>query len=298
MAAGTGIGATGRGILLMLGAIVLYTLMDALVKGLVGRYPPVQIVWARWAGQLVMVVLILRARLPALARTAYPGLHAFRALMQVAATALFFLSLLHIGLAEATALADINPVLITLGAALFLGERLGPRRIAGVGAALVGALIILRPGLSVFTAWALLPLAGAVCYAANALATRYVGARESAWTAMIHGAWIATAAMSCLMPFVWVPVQAEDLPVFLAVPLLGSVAQLALIRSFSLAEASVVAPFSYAGIVLATFWGWLFWGDLPDGMTVLGAVVIVLAGLYVWHREAQAARGQEARLGG
>ena len=282
--------AMGRGILLMILAIVLFTLMDAIVKGLVSRYPVNQIVFTRFAGQLVIVAILLNRHLPAMVRTRHPWLHFFRGLTQLGASAFFFLALTRIGLAEATALADINPVLITLGAALFLGERLGPRRIFGVALALIGALIILRPGFGVFTPWAVLPLLGACCYAANALITRKVGPREPPWPAMFWGAAFCTAIMGLTLPASHVPVANADLPLFAAVFTLGSAAQLCIIRSFTLAEASVVAPFTYLGIVLATVWGWLFFGNLPDGLTVLGAVVIIGAGLYVWHRETQAAR--------
>lgn len=284
-------GATGRGILLMILAIVLFTLMDALAKGLVARYPAPQVVWARFAGMLVIVVLLLRARLPALLRTRYPGLHVARTLTQIGATTAFFVAIQHIGLAEATALSDINPILITLGAALFLGERLGPRRILGVVAAMAGALIIIRPGLGVFTPWAVLPLFGACCYAASALITRWVGPQESLWTAMLWTSLLATAITALPLAAVWEPVAPADLWRFAGVGALGTAAQLCLIRSFTLAEASVVAPFTYLGIVAATLWGYLFFGEVPDAATLAGALVIVLAGLYVWHRETVAARG-------
>lgn len=283
-------GATGRGILLMILAILLFTLMDALAKGLVARYPAPQIVWARFAGMLLIVLVLLRGRAAAFLRTRHPGLHALRALSQFGATTAFFLSLGHIGLAEATALSDVSPVLITLGAALFLGERLGPRRILGVAAALAGALIILRPGMGVFTPWALLPLFGACCYAANALITRWVGPRESLWTPMLLGAILGTVLASLPLPAVWTPIAPPDLWLFAAVGALGTGAQLCLIRSFTLAEASVVAPFSYLGIVMAAVWGLVFFGEWPDALDALGALVIVLAGLYVWHRETLAAR--------
>lgn len=283
-------GATGRGILLMILAIVLFTLMDALAKDLVARYPAAQVVWVRFAGMLVVVVVILRHRIPAFLRTRYPRLHVARTLTQIGATTTFFVAIQHIGLAEATALADINPILITLGAAIFLGERLGPRRILGVLAAMAGALIIIRPGLGVFTPWALLPLVGACCYAASALITRWVGPQESLWTAMLWASLLGAGLTALPLPWVWVPVAGADLWRLAGVGLLGTAAQLCLIRSFTLAEASVVAPFTYLGIVMATVWGFVFFGELPDGFTVLGALVIVLAGLYVWHRETQASR--------
>jgi drug/metabolite transporter (DMT)-like permease len=290
MSAAAPLSSVTRGVLLMILAILLFTAMDATAKGLIQRYPAPQVIWARFAGQLIFVLLILRAQTGPLLRTRFPGLHVARSAFQFGATGLFFLSLGHIGLAEATALTDINPVLITLGAALFLGEKLGPRRLAGVFVALIGALIIIRPGAGAFTPWALLPLGAAVCYTGNALITRHIGQQESVWTSMLYASIFGTLAGSVTLPFVWVPISLADLAIFALVGALGTGAQLCIIRSFSIAEASVVAPFAYLGIVFAAVWGIVLYDVWPDGWTVIGALVIVTAGLYVWHRETRAAR--------
>lgn len=275
----------------MLLAIVLFTAMDALAKGLVARYPTPQVIWARFAGQFLLVAVILNRRFPGFVRTRFPLQHLARSLAQLGATGFFFLSLNHIGLAEATALTDINPVLITLGAALFLGEPLGPRRIAGVVFAMIGAMIVIRPGAEVFTPAALLPLCCALCYAAAALLTRKVGAQESAWTSMILASAFGTVVMTAGVPVYWQPIAMADWPWFIVLGALGTAAQLALIRAFSVAEAGTVAPFGYAGLILATFWGIVLYGEYPDLWTMVGASVIVGAGLYIWHRETQAKRG-------
>ncbi|MFE3835499.1 DMT family transporter [Pseudogemmobacter sonorensis] len=282
---------TAKGIVLMLIAILIFTLMDATAKTLVRDYPPPQVVFARFLGQVLLAGLILNRRAPGLMRTARPGQHVLRSLFQVGAIGFFFLSLQHIGLAEATAISDLSPVLITLGAALFLGERLGPRRIFGILAALAGALIIIRPGAEAFSAWALLPLMGAMCYTGNALMTRSLGLREPVWTAMLWGGAVGTLVTGLAMPFLWVPVALADLWLFALIGLFGTMAQLFLIRSFSMAEASSVAPFTYVGIVFATLWGVVFYDEWPDLWTVAGALVIVAAGLYVWHRETRAKAG-------
>lgn len=280
------------GMALMVLAVLMFSLMDATAKSLVQQYNPAQVIWARFAGQLVMTLLILRGATARMARTPHPGLHMLRGLGQVGAITFFFLALTQIGIAEATAISDINPVLITLGAALFLGETLGPRRMAGVGAALIGALIIIRPGAAGFTPWAILPLLSAMCYTGNALLTRKLGRGEPVWTAMLWGAAFGTVASSVALPFVWIPIPLADVPFFLAVGLLGSAAQLFMIRSFSLAEAGAVAPFAYLGIVFASIWGVVFFDSWPDSWTMIGALVIISAGLYVWHREMTLSRRQ------
>ena len=281
----SGLSASSRGILLMLLAILIFTSMDALAKSLVSRYPVPQVIWARFAGQLLLVVAVLGPRLLQAARTRYPGTHFWRSITQLGATTCFFLSLNHIGLAEATALTDTNPVLITLGAALFLGERLTLPRLIGVVGAMVGALIVIRPGSDVFSPAALLPLGAALCFAVSALLTRHVGARESHWASLLWAAVFGTVAASVVLPYVWVPVETADLWRFGLIGVLGAGAQLCLIRAFSLAEASVVAPFTYTGILFATGWGIGLYGEYPDRWTLIGAVVIVAAGLYVWRSE-------------
>jgi drug/metabolite transporter (DMT)-like permease len=279
-----------KGILLMILAILLFTTMDATAKGLIARYPAPQVIWVRFAGQLLVVALILGPRLGRMARTRFPVLHFWRSAFQFGATTFFFLALPHMGLAEATAITDTNPVLITLGAALFLGERLGPRRIAGVAVALIGAMIVIRPGAGIFSWWAVLPMCCALSYAGSALLTRRIGTQEPVWGSMIYAALFGTIVAGCALPFVWQPIATADLWKFVLIGCLGTGAQLCIIRSFSITEAGIVAPFAYLGIVFATFWGVVLYGHWPDRWTVIGALVIVGAGLYVWHRETLSAR--------
>lgn len=278
------------GILLLLAAVLTFTLMDATAKYLTQTYHPMQVVWARFAGNMALLVAIFHVRLPALARTRQPGMQFLRCLTQIGSVGLFFTSLQYIGLAEATAIMDINPVLITLGAALFLGETIGIRRILGIGAALLGAAIVIRPGLGVFQPAAILPLIGAFTYAAGALLTRVVRGDSTA-TSLIWSTLVGTLVASAVAPFFWQPIQPAHLWAFLLIGVLGAASQAMLIRAFALAEAGALAPFGYTGLIWAGLWGWLFFGQIPDGWTIAGAVIIVGAGLYVWARERRRAEG-------
>lgn len=280
----------GRGIALLLGAILGFTLMDATAKHLTASYHPSQVIWARFVGNLLIFALIFRGAMLPLMRTRQPGTQLARAMMQLASVTLFFTSLQYIGLAEATAIMDLNPVLITLGGALFLGERIGPRRVAGIAVALAGALLIIRPGLGVFQPAALLPLAGAFTYAAGALLTRIVRA-DSVATSVLWSAVVGTLASSVVVPFFWQPVDPGDLWAFALLAVFGTASQYLLVQAFSAAEAGVLAPFGYTGLIWAGLWGWLFFGHWPDGWTLAGATVIVASGLYVWSRESRAAKG-------
>jgi drug/metabolite transporter (DMT)-like permease len=216
------------------------------------------------------------------------------ALTQLSATAFFFVSLNYIGLGEATALADINPVLITLGAALFLGEKLSRARVAGVLVAMVGALIITRPGLGVFSWAALLPLLCAISYAANMLLTRLVGSQESPAAAMFYAAAFGSVATSLVLPFNWKAIPLQDVPMFALLGALGAVAQFFTIRAYSQAQATVLAPFGYLDMVFAIIWSGIAFAAWPDRFTLFGALVIALAGLYVWRQERSGSKNRPA----
>ena len=277
------------GILLLLGSVFTFTLMDATAKHLTQTYNPGFVVWARFAGNCLIVTLFFAPRLRQTLRSVNPGVQALRGLTQLASVGLFFTAITHIGLPEATAIMDVNPVLITLFAALFLGERIGLRRILGIAVALAGAMLIIRPGVGVFQPAAILPMIGAVSYAAGAIFTRLARA-DSTRTSVLWSAWIGTGATTLILPFVWQPVAPGDLWAFAILGVFGTVAQILMIRAFAVAEASAIAPFGYSGLIWAGLWGWLFWGTIPDGWTLIGAALIVGAGLYVWAREARAAR--------
>ncbi|WP_430449046.1 DMT family transporter [Rhodophyticola sp.] len=281
---------TAQGILYMLAAIFLFSAMDALAKLLTGRFDVLQVVWARYAGQTLVVMAVLAPRLRLLIGTRHLGLQLLRSGFLFAATVCFFTSLSFMKIASATAVMNIHPVLLTLGAALILREALGPRRIFGIAAAMTGALIIIRPGSDVFTLAATLPLLGGVFYASYALSTRFLGRDEGILTSFLYTALIGTVVASAIVPFVWTPPDLADLGLFLLLGIVGAGGQFLLIKSLTVAEAGAVAPFGYAGVIFATLWGLFAFGERPDAMTILGALVIIGAGVYVWHRETRARR--------
>lgn len=274
----------------MIATMFFFSVMDAMAKEVAHRTDTVMAIWARYAGQTVVVAILVAPRMKSVLKTRYPGLQLLRSVFLLIATTFFFFGFVIIGLANAAAIMSLNPVLITLGAALVLGERFGPRRAIGVGAALIGALIIIRPGSEVFSSAALLPLCAAVAYSGYALTTRFVGRDEDAWTSLLYTAAFGSIILTAVVPFFWVP---PDLTAILLMLVLGSVGALGhfcLIRALMVAEASAIAPFTYFGLLFAIFWGMIVFGEYPDQYTYIGALVIVAAGHYVWYRETQLAR--------
>lgn len=279
---------TAQGILLIILTMFFFSVLDAMAKEVAHRTDTVMAIWARYAGQTVAVTFLIAPRIRKVLKTGYPKLQLLRSVLLLIATTCFFFGFVTIGLANSAAIMSLNPVLITLGAALILGERFGPRRAVGVGVALIGALIIIRPGTEVFSVASFLPLFAAVAYSGYALATRFVGRDEDVWTSLFYTAAFGAIVVSLIVPFFWV--RPDPLAAFLMMILggFGALGHFCLIRAYMAAEASAIAPFSYVGLLFAILWGMLIFAEYPDGFTYLGALLIAVAGIYVWYRETKA----------
>ena len=269
----------------MLLAIFSFSCMEIFVKFLSGQVNTLQILWFRYIVQMVVTLLICLPRLRQVLNTQYPGLQALRSVLVMIATAGFFFGYQKNSLVETNAIAQMAPIFITMGAALFLGEVFGAKRGIALALGMIGALIVLRPGTPDFSPWLLLPLAGTIGYSIYALVTRYVGRSESVWTSAIYAGLLSTVILTCILPFVWVTPTWTHLAMMLAVGSFGTLAQLCLTRAFALAEASTLAPVSYVALIFASIWDLTIFGVIPETHTYVGALVIMASGLYVWWRE-------------
>ena len=277
--------ATSLPILLMIGAVFCFASMDATAKYLMKEIGPAQTIWARYTVQAVIVPVLILPKINVYGRTNYPKLQFLRSVALMMATTLFFFAFSRLGLAEASAIFNISPVLITLGAFLFLREQIGPRRLIGIIVSLLGALIIIRPGTGVFSIYALLPLGAAIFYSTYSLATRFVGTDESPWTSLFYSAIFGAICYSIYIAFYWNPMSNNAILLTIVIGLFGTAGHICLIRALTLGEASLVAPFIYTNLLFTTTWGFVLFGNLPDFWTIVGALIIVAAGIYVWARD-------------
>jgi drug/metabolite transporter (DMT)-like permease len=288
---GDGLHAETRGIFAMLLAFLLFAFVDTIAKHLTGTLHPVQVAWARYTSQTLFIVIFFAPRLRSLARTVNPRLQLIRSALLFTATLFFFTSLSLMEFAEAVALLQTAPLIITALAAVILGEAVGVRRWTGVCIGLLGALIIIRPGLGVFQPAALLPLCAAVCLAAYQVATRMLSSADSIWTTLFYTAGVGTLIACAAVPFFWTPPSLTEALLMLLFGGIAGLGHLALVYGMSQAPASMLAPFNYTALVWAVIFGFLFFAELPGLTTLAGAAIIVGAGLYVWHRERGAAGG-------
>ncbi|MEM9782059.1 MAG: DMT family transporter [Pseudomonadota bacterium] len=278
-----------RGAAAMVVATFFFIAMDSFAKGLGEHLPPMMVVWARYVSQSVIIVAILAPSLRRHLATRAPGRQALRGALLFTVTALFFTALAYLPLAEAIALVQVAPLMITTLAALLLREAVGPRRWAAVVIGLLGALLIVRPGLGVFQPAALLALAAAFCFAAFQVLTRVISSSEGVWTTMLWTSLVGTVMASLTLPWTWVEPPAAALPGMVLVGLTGLIGHVIFVWAAAQVPASVLAPFNYTSLVWATLSGLVIFGEVPVATTVIGASVIVAAGLYVWHRERRAA---------
>ena len=272
-------------ILLMIGAVFCFASMDATAKYLMKEIGPAQTIWARYTVQAILVTVLILPKINIYGRTKYPKLQFLRSVALMMATTLFFFAFSRLGLAEASAIFNISPVLITLGAFLFLREQIGPRRVIGILVSLLGALIIIRPGSGVFTIYAILPLGAAIFYSTYSLATRFVGTDESPWTSLFYSAIFGALCYSIYIVFHWNPMSNNALLLTIVMGLFGTAGHVCLIRALTLGEASLVAPFIYTNLLFTTIWGFVLFGNFPDFWAIAGALIIVAAGIYVWARD-------------
>ncbi len=294
---GAGLAPETRGILAVLLAFLSFGVMDSVAKFLMDELHPVQVVWARYASQAAFIIVILSPRLRLMARTANPGLQLVRSGLLFAATLLFFSALSVMEFAEAASLMQTAPLFITALAAPILGEIVGIRRWIGVAVGLVGALVIIRPGLDVFQPAGLLPLGAAVCLALYQITTRMLSAADRIWTTMLYTAGVGTLIATVAVPFFWTQPTLLQGALMALMGVIAGLGHLSLVYGFGQAQASVLAPFNYTSLVWAALFGYLFFAELPDAATVAGAAIVVAAGLYVWHRERARKLGARAAGG-
>ncbi len=283
-----------RGILFMCGSMLSFTVNDSFMKAASQTLPLFQAIALR--GVLATLALVLIARVTTghfrlVPQGADAAKVALRSVAEIAATATFLTALSHMPLANLSAILQSLPLAITLGAAVFLKEPVGWRRLTAILVGFCGVLLIIRPGTEGFTVWSVLGLVSVVCVVVRDLTTRSLSrATPSAAVAV----WASVAVMLMGVAVTtwrgWVPVAPQE-AMYLAI------ASAALICGYMFAvmvmrvgDIGLIAPFRYTSLLWAILFGWLLFGTLPDRLTLTGAAIVVATGLYTLLRERMVTR--------
>ncbi|WP_227270951.1 DMT family transporter [Roseobacter weihaiensis] len=276
------------GAALMMAAMACYTFNDALLKATNGDLPLFQLLFLR--GLLATTCIGVLAYRRGALRTDMSlrdwGLIGLRSAAEVGAAYFLVTALLNMPLANVTAILQILPLTVTLGSALFFREAVGWRRMGAILIGFCGMLLIVRPGTEGFTIWSGYALMAVLCVTARDLSTRRMSAAVPSLLVTFSAslAVLVAAGLACLM-IDWAPVTPRLGGLVLAAALFIIGGYFFSVQVMRVGDVSFIAPFRYTGLIWALLLGWLFFGDWPEPLTLLGAAIIVATGLFTLYRE-------------
>jgi drug/metabolite transporter (DMT)-like permease len=295
MASGKARGTVLRGILSMLLGGACFAVMDALVKGVAPRFPVLQIIFFRSLFAFLPILMqIRREGGRAALRTRHLGGHLRRSLCGFLSLSGFVYAFGNMPLADVIAIGFSAPIFITALSVPLLGESVGIRRWSAVLVGFVGVLIMVRPGTGLFQETALIALVSTLFYGLAMIFIRGLGRTEGTGAIAFYYSLTCTVLAGASLPFLWVTPSLGDLLLLVTIGLVGGCGQLFVTAAFRIGPVAVIAPFDYATMIYGAVLGFVFWGEVPDRLLIVGAVIVVASGLYILHRETRRARAQPA----
>jgi drug/metabolite transporter (DMT)-like permease len=277
------------GIGLMLGGIFLFSMNDALAKWLSASYPATEMLLLRSILAMVLLAPVIhRLGWRRLIEVERPWLHFIRAMIGAVETAMFYWAVRKLPLADAMTYYLAGPIYVTVMASLFLREKVGWRRWAAVLIGFLGVVIALGPSATSFGPYAFIAFAGSIVYSVFLVMTRAL--RQTSETVMTAWQIVGGVVVGVVAaPFLWQPVAHWwDATLMAALGAAALLAILSITRSLALAPASVVVPYQYTMIVWAGIFGYFFFSNLPSLQVIVGAAIIIGAGLFIFFREQKA----------
>jgi drug/metabolite transporter (DMT)-like permease len=278
-----------KAIALMCAAVTVFSGLDTLAKYLAAsvQLPVTEIIWVRMTGNVVLNLLMFGVpALIGLAASPNLRLHVLRSLFMASTTGLNFLALKFLRLDQTQTIFFLTPFIVALLAGPVLGEWIGWRRLVAIIVGFSGVLFVTRPGFGGVHPAILLSLGAALGYGGYNIVTRYLAQRESAGIIQT-GAPIAGALLYlpfALQNWVW-PGDTTTMLALVAMGFIGGFGHWLLVLAHRHAPAPILSPFTYVGLPSMTLLGYLVFGDVPDHWTLIGAAIIILAGIYLISRE-------------
>lgn len=269
--------------------------LDVSVRFLLERYSLLQVVLLRctFSAVLILVIAAARGELGKLG-TRRPGWHAARSVLMAGSVLSFFYALRYLPLADIIIFAFAAPLIVTALSRPFLGEVVGPWRWGAVLAGFLGVLIVLRPGTGTVHPAAFVAVFGAVMYAGLSLTARKLAPTENSLSLSLYVFVVPWLIAAVGVPATWRAPDAVDWVVFVLCGAFGGIAFVFINAAYQRAAVAIVVPFEYTALIWAGLAGYLFWGEVPDAITWLGAVIITGAGLFILYRETRVAAVSEA----
>lgn len=287
-----------RGIALMIATTFVFAVQDGISRHLAGTYNVWMVVMIRyWFFALFVVTLALRgAGLRAVAQTGHLKLQIVRGVLLASEICVMVTAFVLLGLVEAHAVFTSYPLLVAAFSGPILGEKVGPARWSAIGLGFVGVLVILQPGIAVFSPAALVPLLAATMFALYNLLTRRAATFDPVATSFFYTGTVGAVFMSTIGVWFWEPMTAVDWFWMGCLCLTGVTGHWLLIKTYEKAEASAVQPFAYLQLVFAAVIGVSVFGEIIRWNVAAGAGLVVLAGVFTLYRARQAAQLARIKL--
>lgn len=276
------------GVLLMIGATIVFAMQDGVSRHLAETYNTYMVVMVRyWFFAAFVITIAARSKggIRATARTDQPGLQIFRGLLLAGEVCVAVYGFTLLGLIESQAVFICYPLLVAALSGPVLGEDVGWRRWSAIGIGFVGVLVILQPGVGVFDPVAVIPLISALMFALYGLLTRYAARRDSTATSFFWTGIAGAVAMTTVGVWYWEPMTTPDWAWMAVLCVSGVLGHWLLIKCYEMAEASAVQPFAYFHLIWAAIIGLTLFGEVIRTNVALGAGMIICAGLFTLWRE-------------
>ncbi len=280
------------GIYLMIATTFVFAIQDGISRHLAGEYNVLMVVTIRYWFFAAFVIAIARRKagtIKAAARTSQPLIQIARGVLLAAEICVMVLAFVLLGLVESHAVFTFYPLLVAALSGPILGETVGWRRWVAIGVGCVGVLIILQPGVTVFSPAAAIPLLAAAMFALYGLLTRFASRKDTTATSFFWTGTVGAITLTPLGLWAWEPMIASDWVWMGALCITGVTGHWLLIRTYEVAEASAVQPFAYLQLVFASMIGVLIFREAITANVALGAGVVVAAGLFTLWRARQRA---------
>ncbi len=281
---------TATGIIFAILAYFSFSLLDTIQKTVVIYHSIFQILFLKYFFTLFLSITeSYRKNNLNFYKTNNLRLQITRSILSIIESGCFVLSFRYLSLADAHSIASLTPVIVVALSAIILREKVNLKTWIAIFIGFIGVLIIMRPGLSIFDPKSMIPLAAAFFLSLYQIVTRKVSEYDSSETSLFYTSVVGIILMSFLVPFYWQPMQSFSYLLFLGVGIFFSLGIYFQIIALSFAKASVVQPFHYSLILWAIILGYIFYNDLPDLPTVIGAIIITLSGIYVLNIRSKSA---------
>ncbi len=275
---------------------VNFVAVTALVKYLGPRVPAAEAAFLRYLLGLVFLIPMIRPILRAHLTKRQVGLFGLRGVVHTLGVVMWFYAMTQIPIAEVTAMNYLSPVYVTLGAALFLGETLAARRILAVVVALIGALIILRPGFREVNSGHLAMLGTAILFAVGYLVAKVMSEEVSPAVVVGMLSITVTIGLAPIAYSVWVTPTLGDLAILFAIASFATAGHYSMTLAFAAAPITVTQPVSFLQLVWAVLLGWIVFDESVDAWVITGGLVIISAISFITWREAVLKRKQVTPL--